>query len=69
MLKEKLAICLREAALKAQQQGSLTATTLPEVAVERPQDPEYGDFAPSLPLKLARSMSIFICYCPYNIRF
>ncbi len=56
MLKEKLAICLREAALKAQQQGSLTATTLPEVAVERPQDPEYGDFASSLPLKLARSM-------------
>ncbi len=56
MLKEKLATCLREAVFEAQQQGDLVATTLPEITVEHPQNPEHGDFASSLPLKLARGM-------------
>ncbi len=56
MLKEKLAACLREAVLEAQQQGELVTTTLPEITVEHPQNPEHGDFASGLPLKLARGM-------------
>ena len=58
MLKEKLAACLREAVLEAQQQGNLVATTLPEITVEHPQNPEHGDFASVLPLKLARAMGM-----------
>jgi arginyl-tRNA synthetase len=36
----------------------LAVTTLPEVIVERPQNPEHGDYASSLPLKLARTTDI-----------
>jgi arginyl-tRNA synthetase len=58
MLKQKLARCLQQAVLEAQQQGALASATLPEVLIEHPQNPEHGDFASGLPLKLARSMRI-----------
>jgi len=58
MLKQKLVTCLQQALLEAQQEGSLIFTTLPEVTIEHPQNPEHGDFASSIPLKLARSMKI-----------
>ncbi len=32
--------------------------TLPEVTVERPQNPEHGDYASSFPLKLARATGV-----------
>ena len=41
--------------MQAQQQGLLAFTALPEVFIERPQNPEHGDYASSLPLKLARA--------------
>jgi arginyl-tRNA synthetase len=58
MLKQKLARCLQQAVLKAQQQGVLASAALPEVIIEHPQNPEHGDFASGLPLKLARAMSM-----------
>jgi arginyl-tRNA synthetase len=54
MLRQELSGCLREAVLKAQREGVLSPATLPEVLVERPQNPEHGDFASGLALKLAR---------------
>jgi arginyl-tRNA synthetase len=56
MLKEELASCLRQAVLKAQQEGVLASAALPEVLVEHPQNPEHGDFASGLPLRMARAM-------------
>jgi arginyl-tRNA synthetase len=56
MLKDELARCLRQAVLKAQQEGVLAAAALPEVLVEHPQNPEHGDFASGLPLRMARAM-------------
>jgi len=58
MLKEKLVICLQQAVIKAQQEDSLVAVALPEIAMEHPQNPEHGDFASVLPLKLARTMKM-----------
>jgi len=58
MVKKKLATCLQQAVIKAQQEGSLVAVTLPEVVIEHPQNPEHGDFASGLPLKLARTMKM-----------
>jgi len=58
MLKKKLATCLQQAVIKAQQEGSLVTVTLPEVVIEHPQNPEHGDFASGLPLKLARTMKM-----------
>jgi len=58
MLKEKLVTCLQQAITEAQRQGGLVFTTLPEIIIEHPQDPEHGDFASGLPLKLARTMKM-----------
>jgi len=55
MLKEKLIDLLTQAAVQAQQSGKLPSVTLPPATIERPQNPEHGDYASSLPLKLARS--------------
>jgi len=55
VIKHKLAKALEQAVASAQQEGVLSVTALPEVIVERPQNPEHGDYASSLPLKLART--------------
>ena len=49
---------LTQAASQAQQLGKLPSVALPEVAVERPQNPEHGDYASSFPLKLARATGV-----------
>ncbi|MBI4202543.1 MAG: arginine--tRNA ligase [Chloroflexi bacterium] len=54
LLKHRIAALVGQAAEEAQRQGALPAGPLPEIEVERPQNPEHGDFAVSLPLKLAR---------------
>jgi len=56
MLKQELAKCLQQAVLKAQQEGALAVAALPEVLIEHPQNPEHGDFASGLPLRMARAM-------------
>ncbi|HEY78448.1 MAG TPA: arginine--tRNA ligase [Dehalococcoidia bacterium] len=57
-LKKRLIELLTQAVGELQQQGKLPAVTLPEINVEHPQQPEHGDYASSLPLKLARSTGI-----------
>jgi arginyl-tRNA synthetase len=57
-IKEKLAGMLGKAAAEAQSAGKLPAVPLPEVTIERPQNPEHGDYASSLPLKLARAVGV-----------
>ena len=54
MLGQKFIGLLTKAAEEAQRLGKLPPVALPEVEVERPQNPEHGDYASSLPLKLAR---------------
>jgi arginyl-tRNA synthetase len=58
MVKQELARCLQQAVVEAQQKGDLAAAVLPEVLIEHPQNPEHGDFASGLPLKLARAMKM-----------
>ena len=58
LLRHELARALEQAATQARQQGLLTFAALPEVTVEHPQNPEHGDYASSLPLKLARATGI-----------
>jgi arginyl-tRNA synthetase len=55
MLKYKIARLLEQATKAAQVEGLLPAIALPEVIVEHPQNPEHGDYASSLPLKLAKA--------------
>ena len=58
MVRRELARCLQEAVVKAQQKGALASAAVPEVLIEHPQNPEHGDFASGLPLKLARAMKM-----------
>jgi len=55
MIKDELAKLLEKAAIEAQQRNLLPPIELPEIILERPQNPEHGDYASTLPLKLARS--------------
>jgi arginyl-tRNA synthetase len=58
MVRQELARCLQQAVAEAQRKGDLAAAVLPEVLIEHPQNPEHGDFASGLPLKLARAMKM-----------
>ncbi|MBA7618809.1 Arginine--tRNA ligase [subsurface metagenome] len=58
MLKQRLIELLTQAASQAQQLGKLPSIALPEVTIERPQNPEHGDYASSFPLKLARAVGV-----------
>jgi len=57
-LKETITELIKKAIKEAQQQDKLPVVTLPEIVIERPQNPEHGDYASSLPLKLARATGI-----------
>jgi arginyl-tRNA synthetase len=63
MLKQTITELLTKAIIQAQQAGKLPAITLPEIVIERPQNPEHGDYASSISLKLARAVGI----TPLNI--
>ncbi|MFC2057037.1 arginine--tRNA ligase [Chloroflexota bacterium] len=54
-LKQRLVELLTQAAGEAQQSGKLPSADLPEVYIERPQNPKHGDYASSFPLKLAKA--------------
>jgi len=54
--KETIAEIIKTAILEAQNAGKLPAVTLPEIVIERPQNPEHGDYASSISLKLARAV-------------
>jgi arginyl-tRNA synthetase len=58
MIRKRLIELLGEAVKKAQEKGRLPAVSLPEIAIEHPQNPEHGDYASSLPLKLARATGV-----------
>ncbi|HET9200475.1 MAG TPA: arginine--tRNA ligase, partial [Dehalococcoidia bacterium] len=55
MIKETIAALVEQAAVSAQEDGSIVAVALPDFSVDRPQRPEHGDYAVNLPMKLARS--------------
>ena len=54
MIKQRIIELLAAAADKAQKSGKLPSVAVPELIIEHPQNPEHGDYASSLPLKLAR---------------
>ena len=52
--RKRLAEALTEAFNRSREEGQVDAGSLPEITIERPAKPEHGDYASSLPLKLAR---------------
>jgi len=57
-VRQRLITLLGRAARQAQEAGKLPSVTLPEITVEYPQNPEFGDYASSLPLKMARGVGM-----------
>ena len=55
-LKQTISDLISRAIVAAQEAGKLPALTLPDIVIERPQNPEHGDYASSIPLKLARAV-------------
>ncbi len=55
MPKDEIIELLKEAATEAQRKNLLPPVALPDITLEHPQNPEHGDYASSLPLKLARA--------------
>jgi len=49
---------LVDATAEAQKAGKLPPVALPDTYLEHPQKPEYGDYASSFPLKLARATGV-----------
>ncbi|MFC1974037.1 arginine--tRNA ligase [Chloroflexota bacterium] len=55
MIKHKIVQILNAAAIEAQEKGQLPPVALPEITLEHPQNPQHGDYASTLPLKLAKA--------------
>lgn len=49
---------LKVAVAQAQKKGEIPLSELPDIALEWPQNVEHGDYASSLPLKMARSAAM-----------
>ena len=56
MIRDEIAQIVKKALSDAQRSAILPQADVDEIAIERPQNPEHGDFACSLPMKLARPM-------------
>ena len=54
LIRDVIAQRIADAVEAAQRDGAIPAADVPPVALERPQKPEHGDFASSLPLRLAK---------------
>src|SRR5207247_10693722 len=55
MIRHEIEKLIAEAIRVAQEAGEIPAAGVPEPLLERPQRPEHGDYASSLPLRLART--------------
>lgn len=55
MIRKRIAEALERAAVQAQEEGLIPKVSLPGAFVERPQNPDHGDYAATIALKLARA--------------
>ena len=58
MIRDIIVGKVQEAVERAREQGLVPIETMPDITVEHPSNPENGDFATSLPLRLARATRI-----------
>jgi arginyl-tRNA synthetase len=57
-LKQLLSDVIKSAIEKAQGSGSISQTALPEILIEHTQNIKHGDYASSVPLKIARAINM-----------
>ncbi|MDY6918035.1 MAG: arginine--tRNA ligase [Chloroflexota bacterium] len=54
-IRDNITVLLKEAAVQAQEKELLPPITMPDIALERPQNQAHGDYASTLPLRMARA--------------
>lgn len=55
MIKNEIAKSLTQSILRAQEKGLLPHIPLPDILIEHPQNPDHGDYAATVAMKLARA--------------
>lgn len=55
MIRDKITATLEQAAVQAQHEGLIPQVALPDILLEHPQNPEHGDYAATVAMKLARA--------------
>ena len=55
LVRDTIANAVAAALEKASSDGAINVDSVPEIEVERPNNPDHGDFATNLPLRLARA--------------
>ncbi len=55
LVKDTVAGIVAAALEQANRDGAISVDTAPDIEIERPNNPEHGDFATNLPLRLARA--------------
>lgn len=58
LVRDRILQLVAEAIEQARREGVVQLETMPPILMERPSNPDHGDFATSLPLRLARSTRI-----------
>jgi arginyl-tRNA synthetase len=58
LVRDRISQLVAEAIEQARQQNVVQLETTPQIVVERPANPDHGDFATNLPLRLARATRI-----------
>ncbi len=58
LVRDRIQEMVAEAISRARQEGAIKLESMPEILVERPGNSDHGDFATSLPLRLARATRI-----------
>ncbi len=58
LVRDRIQEMVAAAINRAREVGTIQLESMPEIQVERPGNPEHGDFATSLPLRLARATRI-----------
>ena len=58
LVRDRIQEMVAEAIGRARREGAIKLESMPEILVERPGNPDHGDFATSLPLRLARATRI-----------
>ena len=55
LVKDTVGAAVAAALEQAHRDGAISVAAVPEIEIERPNNPEHGDFATNLPLRLARA--------------
>ena len=55
LVKDTVGAAVAAALEQAHRDGAISVATVPDIEIDRPNNPEHGDFATNLPLRLARA--------------